>query len=315
MGASINLDIFAEIRRTPKAVLCGITSQYGSMPLVAWLLCLALDLNSMEAITVCLLGMCPGGVTSTLFTYVGNGNVTLSLVMTTCSTFMALFMMPFLIWVYVRPPVFRDEKKTQVSYVAIISTLLVATIPAFFGWRLRRTRPGPGAVAEKWSTLVGIVFIVFLVVLTFAWPAKDSWGATPSSYAAAVIMFPCGFSFGYGFARLAGLDETTARTVSMETGIQQGGIAAAVIIRTYDQDDIDRALSVMIFFGFSSLFFGTVFAGLYRAMPVKDGSFEKVREAIAAADRGNEAGNADAPAAKATEFAEIAASGEGGFDC
>ena len=87
MGASIDIDVPAEIKKSPKAILCGVASQYMFMPLITWGLICAFDLGDTEALSLMLCGMSPGGVTSTFFTYVSRANVTLSLLMTTCSTF------------------------------------------------------------------------------------------------------------------------------------------------------------------------------------------------------------------------------------
>ena len=85
MGASIDIDVPAEIKKSPKAILCGVASQYMFMPLITWGLICAFDLGDTEALSLMLCGMSPGGVTSTFFTYVSRANVTLSLLMTTCS--------------------------------------------------------------------------------------------------------------------------------------------------------------------------------------------------------------------------------------
>ena len=129
MGASIDIDVPAEIRKSPKAILCGVASQYLFMPLITWGLICAFDLGDTEALSLMLCGMSPGGVTSTFFTYVSRANVTLSLLMTTCSTFLALGMMPLLIFIYVRPPLVDDDAP-KMNYLAIIVTLIVATTPA-----------------------------------------------------------------------------------------------------------------------------------------------------------------------------------------
>ena len=154
MGASIDIDVPAEIKKSPKAILCGVASQYMFMPLITWGLICAFDLGDTEALSLMLCGMSPGGVTSTFFTYVSRANVTLSLLMTTCSTFLALGMMPLLIFIYVRPPLVDDDAP-KMNYLAIVVTLLVATTPAVLGWRLRRSREGAGKATEAWATRIG----------------------------------------------------------------------------------------------------------------------------------------------------------------
>ena len=164
MGASIDIDVPAEIKKSPKAILCGVASQYMFMPLITWGLICAFDLGDTEALSLMLCGMSPGGVTSTFFTYVSRANVTLSLLMTTCSTFLALGMMPLLIFVYVRPPLVDDDAP-KMNYLAIVVTLLVATTPAVLGWRLRRSREGAGKATETWATRIGAVLLVAACVL------------------------------------------------------------------------------------------------------------------------------------------------------
>ena len=265
MGASIDVDFVAEVKKAPKAVLCGVASQFGFMPFIAWALCVALDLGNTESMAIILIGMCPGGVTSTLFTYLSRANVTLSLVMTTCSTFAALFMIPLLILVYVRPPlVSKGEDDSEVSYAAIVVTLIVATTPAVAGWRLRRTRPDLGEKVEKAATKTGSVLIVGVLVFSFAWPGPGGYGMTAKAAAVMILMCPCGFLLGYGFSVLCGLDQVTSRTVSMETGIQQVGIAAAIAINSFEDDQLDRTITVMVIFGCVTVVFGAVWALILR---------------------------------------------------
>ena len=216
MGASIDIDVPAEIRKSPKAILCGVASQYLFMPLVTWGLICAFDLGDTEALSLMLCGMSPGGVTSTFFTYMSRANVTLSLLMTTCSTFLAVGLMPLLIFIYVRPPLV-DGNAPKMNYLAIVVTLLVATTPALVGWRLRQTREGTGKAVETWATRIGAVLLVAACVVALLGVPS---AITPSALAVMALMCPVGFGLGYGFAKVViGADARTARTVSMETGV------------------------------------------------------------------------------------------------
>ena len=156
MGASIDIDVPAEIQKSPKAILCGVASQYMFMPLITWGLICAFDLGDTEALSLMLCGMSPGGVTSTFFTYASRANVTLSLLMTTCSTFLALGMMPLLIFVYVRPPLV-DDNAPKMNYLAIVVTRHRGNDASGSRWRLRRTREGAGKATETWATRIGAV--------------------------------------------------------------------------------------------------------------------------------------------------------------
>ena len=64
------------------------------------------------------------------------------------------------------------------------------------------------------------------------------------------LMCPVGFLLGYGFAKVViGADAKTARTVSMETGIQQVGIAGAIAIQTFKGQALDKAIATIAVFG------------------------------------------------------------------
>jgi len=265
MGASIDVDIVAEVKKAPKAVLCGVASQYCFMPFVAWSLSLLFDLGTSEALAVVLIGMCPGGVTSTLFTYLSHANVTLSLVMTTCSTFVALLMIPLLLFIYVRPPLIsKGEDGADVSFAAVVVTLLVATVPAIVGWRLRRSNPELGEKVEKFATKLGSLLIFGVLVFAFAWPGPGGYGMTAKCFAVMVLMCPCGFLLGYGFGLACGMDQITCRTISMETGIQQVGIAGAIAIQSFEDDQLDRTIVVMVMFGVATVIFGALWALILR---------------------------------------------------
>jgi len=266
MGSSIDIDIFEEVRRAPKATLSGVASQYLFMPAITFGLCIAFDLGNTEALALQLCGMCPGGVTSTFFTYVCRANVSLSLILTTCSNFLAIGMMPFLVWVYVRPPLVSRNEDTKVNYLSIVLTLVVATLPAIAGWRLRRTRPDAGKRAETWATRVGVVLLLGALGLSLYDAISDSNTPTGKAYAVMALMCPLGFLLGFGFAKAMGLDPVAARTVSLETGIQQVGIAGAIILETLKGDELDRGIAVVVIFGLFTVFFGALWSGLLRVL-------------------------------------------------
>lgn len=260
LGSSIDIDVWAELRKAPKAVACGFASQFGFMPLLAFCLCLALGLGDTEAIALLLLGMCPGGVTSTLFVYGCGANVTVSVVMTTVSTLAALFMMPFLIFVYMRPPLVSSND-SRVDYTSIVATLFIATLPALIGWRVRRARPKLGKVLEVAATRIGFVLVLVAVIAVAAWPSSDGHGSiTFKAIVVMILMCPCGFLLGYAAATLVGLDQTLARTVSIETGIQQVGIAGAIAINSFNGQQLDKMVTLMVIFGAITFFAGCVWS-------------------------------------------------------
>lgn len=275
LGSSIKIDVWAEMKKSPRAVACGLASQFGIMPLLAFVLSLALGLGEMEAMSLLLLGMSPGGVTSTLFTYMVDANVTVSVVMTTLSTACALFMMPLLLFVYARPPLVRN--KAQVSYAAIVVTLLIATIPALAGWRLRKKFEQCADFVERWVTRLGFALVLAAIASVLAWPSSQGHaGVTAKAFVAMFAMLPSGFALGYGAAWLTGLDKPLARTVSMETGIQQVGIAGAIAVNSFEGAPRDKAVTVTLVFGMLTFGAGLLYAAGLRSMDRAAAKFKNI---------------------------------------
>jgi len=264
------------------------------MPLAGFVLALLFDVGASEATGMLLVSMSPGGVTSTLFTsssgaaravgpscppktkrrgarpffqrrYWCGANVTISIVMTTLSTIVAFAAMPLLLFVYMRPPAVTHDETSRISYAAIFVTLVVATTPALLGWRIRAKSEACGTRLEKVATKVGVVLVVAALVLLFAWPSGGG-NAQPTARAVAalVLLSPCGFAFGWAAATVARLDAALTRTVSIETGIQQVGIAGAIAVNSFRGDQRDRIVAVIAVFGLLTFLSGLVFAACLR---------------------------------------------------
>ncbi|KAJ8608735.1 hypothetical protein CTAYLR_007789 [Chrysophaeum taylorii] len=265
LGCSIGVNVWQEVKKSPRAVICGFCSQFGFMPLLAFVLCVALGVGETESVALLLLGMSPGGVTSTLFVYGCGANVTVSLVMTTLSTFAALFMMPFLLFVYMRPPLVSSND-SRISYGSIFVTLVIATMPAIVGWRIRAVRPRIGEFLERWATRVGFALVIAATVAVGAWPGSDGHGGvTFKAVACTLLMAPCGFLLGYGAAAVARLERVLARTVSIETGIQQVGIAGAIAVNSFDGNQLNKMVTLMVVFAAVTFVAGMVWTVILRS--------------------------------------------------
>ena len=53
----------------------------------------------------------------------------------------------------------------------------------------------------------------------------------------AILLLPCGASLGYGLSVLSGLSAKAARTVALETGIQNTTLTIAVIVFAYPRGE------------------------------------------------------------------------------
>ena len=227
MGASLTWRDFLIAFRKPKGVLVGMLCQFGIMPLLGFVLAMALDLSPGLTVGLILMACMPGGTTSNIFSYFSKGVLALSILMTTVSTLLALVMVPLLLEFYSSLAGLSSEFKIPASNVAQV--LMVLLVPTVLGMVLRKLNPNIGATIELLGGFMGVVVIVFLVA---TWVPRNHQllAQTPMSvYFAAIGLGLIGMALGYALARLLRQDNNRSRTIALETGIQNGPMAVLIV--------------------------------------------------------------------------------------
>jgi bile acid transporter len=250
LGAGLTPKDFGLALRRPWGLIIGWVTQFGIMPLVAFLLVLTVLLPFSEgpgiafiALGALIMGSVPAGTTSNLFTYFSKGNLALSVTMTVNSTLWAFVMTPAVLWLYTNLLDFDDSVTIEFGELAIVIVGLV--IPVALGMLVRRLSANAGAVLELIGGVFGVLFIPFLIaiwvprnwqlLLTTEWP----------TYAVAIGLGAVGITVAYLIAKAIRLHPMNARTVALETGIQNGPLAIAVIVAVYiDNPGLDQILLI-----------------------------------------------------------------------
>lgn len=244
MGASLTTQDFREALRRPKGIAIGFLSQFGWMPLIALGLALLLRLPPEQAIALILIGCLPGGTTSNMFAYFARGSVALSISMTAASTMLALVMMPLLLDLYASGFAARIHT-TQLTgeaieglvipYRNIVLSLFMVLIPVLGGMVLRRCSPGWAKTAEDTAAFMAIIVILFLLG-SVTIRHGGLFLITPwTLYFSAIAISLIGFALGYSSARVWRMRPRDCRAISLETGIQNGPIALAVILLSFEE--------------------------------------------------------------------------------
>jgi bile acid transporter len=242
MGASLTIDDFRAVARKPRGVLIGFISQFGLMPFIAFSLATILGLHPAFAISLILIGSLPGGTTSNMFTYFARGSVALSISMTTASTILAIVMMPILLKLYTSGFTGQINAAMQATGSSaefvipvknIISSLVLVLVPVVLGMILRKKSPDWAKTAEDTAGFVGIIVILYLLGTAFIRHGGLFLQTPVEVYIGAIGIGLAGFFFGYWMSRLFGMFPLFQRAISLETGIQNGPIAFAVILLSF----------------------------------------------------------------------------------
>ncbi len=253
MGASLTPKDFALALRRPYGLAIGFFSQYGLMPLIGVLLVTLLEPPEPIAIGALIMACMPGGTTSNIFTYFSKGNLALSVLMTVNATALGIVVIPALLVLY------ATTLELQIPTSNIIVTLVLLLAPVAIGMFLRKTNANIGAVTEFIGAVLGILFIVFLIV---TWVPRN-WTflltTSLSTYTIAICLGIIGIIIGYLFAKLLRLEPRNARTIALETGIQNGPLALAIILFSFPASE---AATVTIIPALYSLFIVLISTGV-----------------------------------------------------
>lgn len=227
MGASLTLKDFVLALKRPYGLFIGLMSQYGFMPLIAFALAATLPVSQEIKIGLLIVGCMPGGTTSNIFTYFSKGNLALSVLMTVNSTVFGVVLIPLLLVLY------AAGLNITIPAANIVVTLFLLLVPVAIGMALRRWNANIGALVELGGGALGLFFIAFIAV---SWVPRN-WqfllGTPLSVFAGAIGLGVLGFLFGYLFSMLLRLHPRNARTVALETGIQNGPLAIAIVALTF----------------------------------------------------------------------------------
>lgn len=231
MGASMTPRDFLIAFRKPKGILVGLLSQFAVMPFLGYALSVSLGLSAPLVVGLILIACMPGGTTSNIFAYFSKGVLALSIMMTVVSTLVAVVMVPILLSFYGGMAGVGGDYAIPPANVAQI--LVVLLVPTILGMILRKVSPNVGATFELIGSMMGILVILFLIVTWIPRNYQMLLDTPPHVYAATIGIGLLGMLFGYWVARGLGQDTNRARTISLETGIQNGPLAILVITLSF----------------------------------------------------------------------------------
>jgi BASS family bile acid:Na+ symporter len=242
LGAGLTPRDFRQALRRPWGLIIGWVTQFGIMPLLAYFLIITFlfQLPKEYAIPVAIgamiMGSVPAGTTSNIFTYFSKGNLALSVIMTTNSTLWAILMTPLSLYIYLSLLLPEGGIAQQIPPRNIIVTLVILLIPVVLGMLIRKYSANVGAVLELMGGLVGVFFILFLLS---TWVPRN-WGllsSTPwQTYVVAIGLGLFGIIIAYLLTRGFKMHPMNARTIALETGIQNGPLGIAIVLLNFSGD-------------------------------------------------------------------------------
>ena len=227
MGLTLSIDDFKRALSMPRLIITGLVLQYSIMPFAALAIATVFQLDPALTIGMILVGTCPGGTASNVITYLARGNVALSISLTSISTILAIVLTPAITLLIADTSIQVPAARMFVSilYIVIFPVALGLALKHFFAYRIK--------TVEHYLPLIAVAAIVLIIAIITALNAKQFSQIGITVLLAVVLHNAIGLLTGYGSARLMGYAARECRTLAIEVGMQNSGLAVALAIKHF----------------------------------------------------------------------------------
>lgn len=222
MGATLTFADFRRVLVQPGPVIAGVAIHYLVMPLAAFLLARFFDMPPELTAGMILVGSVASGTASTLMVYISRGDVALSVTIGAMSTLVGVVATPLLTRLYVNAAVAVDVAGL------LFAILKIVVVPVFLGLLLNQFARPLVRATEKALPVVSIGAILAILAAVVAGSHDSIAKVGPTLFIAVILHNALGLLGGYWGGRLLKFDESVCRTLALEVGMQNSGLAAAL---------------------------------------------------------------------------------------
>lgn len=228
MGCTLSTDDFKMLLRRPADILLGTLAQFTVMPLVAYGLSHLFGLNPFLSAGIILVGCCPGGVSSNIMCFLCRGDVAFSVGMTTVSTLLAPIVTPLMV-------LLLAGQQIEVDAIGMFKNICIVTlIPVgvgvlfnYFGSKkqwfddVKAVLPGISVIALS-CIVGGVIYTAYPRLI------ENGWQLMMLILAVVTLHNGLGYLLGYMIGKVAGFTTAKKRTISLEVGMQNAGMATVL---------------------------------------------------------------------------------------
>lgn len=275
MGMTLSVGDFRKVLAMPRAIAVGFVAQYTIMPFLSWGIARGMRLETPLAVGLILVGCCPSGTASNVVNYLARSNVPLSVLMTMCTTFAAVVLTPLLTKLLAGTYVEVD------AWALFLDTVKVILAPLVIGLALHHGTPKLVRAAMPIAPLVSVIAIALICSSIIGQQAESIRKSGLQLLSSVFLLHTGGFALGHFFARAFGYDEIVRRTVSVEVGMQNSGLA--VVLAQDNFPSLPTAATPCAISATLHSVIGSVLAGIWRLRPPREKVAERPQPAAAGA--------------------------------
>lgn len=261
MGTSMSVNDFVGVAKMPKGVFIGLGSQITIMPLLGFALASFSGFAPEIAAGIILIGCSPSGLASNVMAFLAKANLALSITITAVATILAPFTTPLLMKLLAGTFIQIDVWDMMWSIVKMV------IFPIGGGLLFNRFLSGKAKWLDDAMPLVSMIGIgIIITIITAA--GRDSLLDIGGLLIILVLIHNLlGYNLGYWVSRLFRLKEGDCRTIALEVGMQNGGLASGLAKEMGKIATVGLAAAV---FGPLMNITGSVLASYWHRKPPKD---------------------------------------------
>lgn len=247
LGLTLSISDFKMFIQRPKPILVGLAGQIILLPLIAFLLAWATDLQSIFFIGLVLIACCPGGSSSNIFSMLAKGDVPLSVSLTALSSIITLITIPFILDFAVS---FVGNEGAGIHLPVgnlLVQNILLMLVPIAVGMAVKKYASKAAVKIEKVLSKLAFPALVFLAGAYFIQHREtiaDNFSLLGLSVTVLLIASICG---GWLLAKLTGLTGKEQKTIVIEVGMQNAAQAIAIASSPFIFNDSAIAIPAIIY--------------------------------------------------------------------
>lgn len=251
MGLSLTIQDFRRITVAPKPVFIGLVNQLLILPILAFGLVLLFGLQAELAVGFMILAACPGGATSNLISHLAKGDTALSITLTAISSLVTVVTIPFIVNFAIIQFMPNGEAQQLNVLGTVISVILITVIPVSMGMVIHKRASAFSKRMERPVRTLSAVFLAAIIVAAILKERENMVQFFLEAGPAALALNIATLGVGFYAARLFKLPPNQSRTISIESGIQNGtlGITIAATLIGNSVMTIPSAIYSLIMFG------------------------------------------------------------------
>ncbi len=272
VALEINVDNFKHILKKPKSLVIGFLSQFLMLPALTFLLILMIQPTPSVALGMLLVASCPGGNISNFISNLARGNTALSVSLTGIATVGSIFLTPlnFAFWGGLYEKASQLIMPIEIDPWHMLRTVVILLgIPMVIGVLFARKFPRITARITRPIKIFSILIFAGFVIIAFSNNVNYFLEYIHLIFLIVLAHNALALLSGFSVSTFFRLPRVDRRSISIETGIQNSGLALVLIFNPNLFDGLGGMAFVAAWWGIWHIIAGLIIAGIWSKKPIR----------------------------------------------